>query len=206
MLISHRHKFIFVHVQKSAGESIESALLPFCDSSDLAEVHQAGLPPHASAEQMIAAFGKQVWNSYFKFAVERNPWDKCVSLYYYQRANWSRYWKWWRAPPRSFQEWFYPYFGLWTKKLTPSHRLYTLRGEMAVDFLGRYESLAGDFGKICRQLGLGEVALPVVNRSQLRTTPDGQRQRDYREHYTPAIRRRVGEIYHREVELLGYSF
>jgi hypothetical protein len=206
MLISHRHKFIFVHVQKSAGESIEAALRPFCDAADLADLQSTGLHSHATAEQIIGAIGRRRWDSYFKFALERNPWDKCVSIYYYQREHWSRYWKWWRPAPKSFQDWFYPYFGLWTKKLTPSHWLYTLNGQVAVDYLGRYESLADNFDEICRRIGLGKVELPVVNRSRLRTTPDGLRQRDYREHYTSDICKRVGEIYHREVELLGYSF
>jgi tRNA splicing ligase len=31
--------------------------------------------------------GRKVWDSYFKFCFERNPWDKTVSHFYWNRAK-----------------------------------------------------------------------------------------------------------------------
>lgn len=199
MLISHRHKFIFVHVQKTGGSSIWRALAPLCDPSELTLAERSGLHSHSPASEIIRVVGRDVWDSYFTFAFERNPWDKCLSLYYYQLQNWHRYRKPFRPRQPTFRQWFYPY-GLLPKKLKPSSCMYSENGKMCVKFLGRYERLADDFAEVCRRIGLGSVTLPVANKSQLRREPG------YREHYTEPMRRRVERVFHREIELLGYSF
>ena len=35
MIVSHKHKFIFLKTKKTAGTSIELALSPFCGDSDI---------------------------------------------------------------------------------------------------------------------------------------------------------------------------
>ncbi len=44
MLISHSHKFIFIHVYKVAGTSITKALAQYAENGET-----YGMPPHASA-------------------------------------------------------------------------------------------------------------------------------------------------------------
>ena len=62
--------FIFVHINKTAGTSIEHALgLPF---------------QHKTARQFINEIGLETWRTTFTFAVVRNPWDKVVSHYHYR--------------------------------------------------------------------------------------------------------------------------
>src|SRR5438132_1302501 len=38
---------------------------------------------HSGAEYIKEHVDKHVWESYFKFCFERNPWDKVISWYYY---------------------------------------------------------------------------------------------------------------------------
>jgi hypothetical protein len=43
---------------------------------------------HISARCVKARVSKNIWDSYYKFSFERNPWDKCISFYYWQsRGN-----------------------------------------------------------------------------------------------------------------------
>jgi hypothetical protein len=157
------------------------------------------LHSHSTASQIIRVVGRQVWDDYFTFAFERNPWDKCLSLYYYQLQHWHRYRKPLRPRNPSFRQWFYPY-GFLVKKMRPSFDMYSEDGQISVKYLGRYERLAEDFGEICRRIGLSGVELPIFNKSQLRTDPG------YRDQYTAAMRHRIERVFHREIEVLGYSF
>lgn len=199
MLLSHRHKFIFVHVQKTGGTSVMQALRPFCDPHALEEIARAGLPAHASAKQIIDVFGRALWDEYFTFAFERNPWDKCVSLYYYQLAHSHRYSKPLRPRNPTFAQWLYP-FGFWPKKLKPSFERYEVDGQVGVKFLGSFENLAADFAEICRRIGLENVSLPLANKSRLRT------EGGYRQHYSERLRKRIARVFHREIALRGYTF
>jgi len=69
-------------------------------------------------------------------------------------------------------------------------------GDMLVDFVGRYETLAEDFDAVCDRIGI-ECALPHINRS---------RHGDFREYYTPETRALVEEVYKADIELFGYRF
>lgn len=101
MIISHKHKFIFLHAPKTAGTSIEIALSRHCGKEDvitrnlrytpgwdsdeytLVSQNSEGYTTHMDAESVKEKVGKEVWDSYFKFTVARNPWDYCVSRFYW---------------------------------------------------------------------------------------------------------------------------
>lgn len=95
-IVSHKHKFIFLKTRKTAGSSIEIWLSTFLSKEDMAaltadlEVFRPelvghfspkGLKPHATATQVQMLVGEEVWRDYFKFAVERNPFDRIISLW-----------------------------------------------------------------------------------------------------------------------------
>ena len=45
---------------------------------------------HITAREIKTAIGDEVWNSYYKFCFERNPWDKIISHYYWHYKTDSR--------------------------------------------------------------------------------------------------------------------
>lgn len=96
MIISHSRKFIFVHVRKTAGESITEALTPYLASTDLtigttfrgkvaARIHPKRTPfnKHTQARFLRSHLPQDVWTPYFKFAFVRNPVDRTQSFYRY---------------------------------------------------------------------------------------------------------------------------
>ena len=58
-MISHKHKFIFVHVNRTAGTSIE-----------LHFEHRKY--DHRQCSAYIKQFGMDVWNEYFTFSFVKN--------------------------------------------------------------------------------------------------------------------------------------
>jgi hypothetical protein len=77
MPISFKHKLIFVHIPKNAGTTITNAL----NMSDIGH----HLPIYYKRK-----YPKE-WETFKKFAVYRNPWDRVVSNYEYARLKKS-YW------------------------------------------------------------------------------------------------------------------
>lgn len=97
MLISHKHKWIFVHVPKNGGSTITSALQEYADVEG-AEYHElvlghkfkndkidANFFQHDTATVIKEKFNGQGldYDSYFKFGVVRNPMDRLVSKWNY---------------------------------------------------------------------------------------------------------------------------
>jgi len=99
MIISHRHKFIFLKPRKVAGTSVEVALAQHCSDDDIVtsiadydprwDEDQYDHPGkewpdygrHATLERVREQLGRALWDNYFKFAITRNPWDLVVSQY-----------------------------------------------------------------------------------------------------------------------------
>jgi hypothetical protein len=107
MPISHSKKFIFVHIPKCAGTSVHH-VLSRC-SSDYVLVGAASLSErirfgeawlhHATGIRIRRALSAEQWNTYFKFTIVRNPWDRLVSLYHYFLTSFPPGPRWWRNTP-----------------------------------------------------------------------------------------------------------
>ncbi|MDB4409384.1 sulfotransferase family protein [Gammaproteobacteria bacterium] len=88
MLISIKRKFIFVHIYKNAGSSITNALMPFASNKWQRITSRAlknfnisprfrlqSFPDHIKASELINIMGKEAFETFFSFAIIRNPWD-----------------------------------------------------------------------------------------------------------------------------------
>ncbi len=207
MLVSHTHKFVFIHVYKTGGTSIEKALksisiseyFSYNNHSTAGELREA-LPP---------AYGSYTW-----FSVIRNPFDLNVSLWRFiseshrhqdhdaivgstfpefadwlNAKGWSR-WKtdldWQVANKRSRPP----------RYLTLEEFVCDNRGQLLVDRVLRQESLSDDFRHLCQDLEI-ETELPYLNRS---------RHDHYRSYYDNRSRRLIEQYHARDLELFGYQF
>ncbi|MGK7939871.1 MAG: sulfotransferase family 2 domain-containing protein [Crocosphaera sp.] len=83
MLISHEYKFIFLHIGKTGGTSIEKVLCDYLniDFNETEKNPEGEWWKHIWARYMKEYIGEDIWNDYFTFAFVRNPLDMILSLY-----------------------------------------------------------------------------------------------------------------------------
>ncbi len=229
MIISHKHRFIFLKTNKTASTSTEVALNEICGPDDVVtpflagnERHRRGPGPrnyhyrpplwstewpnlisryvrngtmpldyynHIHAWRVKRRIGSRIWNSYFKFAFDRNPWDREVSYYCHQSAQ------------GLIRGSFADHVQRFPQKIIGNYDIYSCNGRVAVDFLGRYENLQADLAQVMDILGIRtRLNLPRAN-GEFR-----DRHRPYRDMYDCNLRDIVARTYKREIELLGYTF
>src|SRR6266480_7687257 len=142
--------------------------------------------PASLVEKRVPA---KVWNNYFKFCVERNPWDKVLSHYHMHAAR--------EGGSLSLDEY------LARGRFPINYFRYTDRsGKIIVDRILRYENLLTELGKIFSQLKIPfEGTLGVQAKSEYRTD-----RRPYQEIFNDQQRRIVEKAFAKEIELHGYRF
>ena len=226
MIVSHKHKFIFIKTRKTAGTSIEIALSAFLGPDDIVtrmfkedeatrqalgyRGSQHTLVPlrryalsdwkdflrtrervefynHMPASLVRRYVGEKVWDEYFTFCFERNPYDKAISKYHW-RARRSE------LPPLA------DYLRSVKGKIS-DWRTYTIDGRIAVDFVGRFERLTEDLEEVRRRIGLpAPLVLPKAK---------GGYRKDKR-HYSEVLndeeRALIEQTFAREIEAFGYRF
>jgi hypothetical protein len=152
--------------------------------------HQAGVEffHHIPASRVKRLVPTEVWNGYRKVSIERNPWDREVSFYFFRHKD--------SATRPSFAEYL-------TKDHQPirNYDIYTADGRPA-DTIFRYENLASELDAFLAGLGIEER--PVLKNAKGAFRPTESR--DYRSFYTPQLRDRVAKLYAREIALFGYEF
>lgn len=179
--------FSFVHINKTGGSSVEKALgLPF---------------QHRTALEMRALMGKERWQSRFSFAFVRNPWDKVASHYKYRvQTNQTGL----RDNPIAFKDWVRLAYADRDPRYHDEYKMFMPQtqwvvdegGNVMVDMIGRFETLAQDFAKVCETLGR-RAELPHLKKST---------NKDYRQLYDTATVDIVGRWFADDIRAFDYSF
>ncbi len=179
------------------------------------------LHKHSTADLIRQAVGDEVWRRYHTFATVRHPADRAMSLYNYisrkfdeqQRVSWKRRLKQtlrlvpnpmtWNAmqafvETRDFSRFIrHPKFLADDGAQVQIHSLTDSAGDMIVDQICRFESLADDFTEVAARFGLANAALEKVNQSG-----DGAQKRDS---LNTADREYLAGVYADDFSAFGYS-
>jgi hypothetical protein len=207
MIISHKYKFIFIAVPKTATHAIRFAVRPNMGAEDIEQVTlfiEKFAPfkefhnirhGHLTALQIRAVLENHVWQSYFKFAIVRNPFDRFISYCTFTHYGNEHF----RKNPQP-----YLYNILFNKKeqknilfLPQSHFISDGSNGILTDYLGRYEDLQYAFDYICSRTGMPSTQLKKINRSE---------RADFNTYYNDELRQIVAEIYHKDLQLLQYNY
>jgi chondroitin 4-sulfotransferase 11 len=181
-MISHKYKFIFLHIPKVAGTSIER----FLREIDLE------IPQKVLRKRGFSHFLND-HPDYFAFSFVRNPYDRLVSAWKWGELKFSKegelpFYK--KERPVSFEEYVLlttdlehrkDNQNLWSEydeyhtlpqfeffpNLNGGHYFSDkITSKFTCDFIGRFENLHEDFNTACSNIGIKQFKLPHAYKSK----------------------------------------
>jgi len=210
MLISYRKKFIFFHLPKAAGSSIEGALRKYSHIPStrlynymidyLGERPALNLFERHIRPERLKSFKPMLFDgAFYKFAVVRNTWDWHCSQYYFHKntkgtvfheglkdMNFSEYVEW-----ATLED------NIQRANSRQKRYLSDNQGNLLVDKVLMFNQLASEFSVLCRELG-AVANLQVKNKSQ--------RNRSYRENYSQKDKLKIEKAHQEDIDFFGFSF
>jgi hypothetical protein len=209
MRVSDSSKVLFIHVPKTGGSTIDGMFDR--EVEDARRVEKCAR--HAPYARMLAA--EPGLADYWSFGFVRNPWARMVSWWSMIGAVFEKvdagdpqalrkienYPKAW-LPEGEFRHDFDRFVLEGTEKIgkvgRPQSKTLSRADGSLADFVGRLENFDHDFNVVREHLGLKPLdVVPRRNKSK---------HGDYRDYYNDVTRRKVAEVYARDIDLFGYTF
>jgi len=200
-MISIRHQFLYVHIPKTGGNSVQNILSEYSEDKVVCvDPHHDGVErfevrsdrfkvkKHSMLRDYCRELGPETFAKLFKFCCVRNPWERAISFYF--------------SPHRHRVNFDRADFLQSLERLIPVTRFLALHDGDAtpfqnVDLIMRLERLDDDFRRVCERLKISFTPLPVRNKST---------RAHYSTYYDPELVELVRARYAGEVEHFGYRF
>lgn len=200
-MVSTDRKFIFIHIPKTGGNSIQARLIenaddeivtvaPHQDGIERFELRHEQIPStkHSTLSEYENWLGLEAISSMYKFTCTRNPWDRAISFFF--------------SPHRGHVRWERDKFLDFIRTVPTSEKYLqcSLSGDepfSAMDFLIRFDALQEDFNQLCDNLRIQRKCLPHANKS---------RKNQYREYYDEELIEVVAQQFKLEIDYFGYRF
>lgn len=151
------------------------------------------------AYKIKTELGNDIWEPAFKFAIERNPWDKVVSMYHWALQD----------PPKNAKPEHLKDLGSYVEsgyfKSASGKHIYTINNKICIDKIIFYEDLIKELNLISEQLGLPSQTgdLMRIIKAKSKTRPASASYRDY---YTARTKDIVARHFQFEINEFGYEF
>jgi chondroitin 4-sulfotransferase 11 len=189
---------VFVPTPKVANRSMKAAMAQTLNPGFQGD-------PHQGWQYVPVALMRD--NDYFRFGFVRNPLDRLLSCYSQKIVHYARRMnmplEFWRYGSRFHKDMSFEEFvtviadipdRLADIHIRSQHTFFYHKGQLMVDFVGRFENLEADWNTLRERFGF--PALPHYNRSS---------HADFRDMYTPSIAQLAASRYQRDIELFGYE-
>jgi hypothetical protein len=186
-MLSLQKKFLFIHVPKTGGNSVQNIIREFSEDRIIKNAHdhdgfeefevrndQYAFNKHSTYRDYKSQIEAPVFQELYKFATVRNPWDRMISFYF--------------SPHRRIGgEWDRDNFIQMLKEVRPVRRFVRDRSvlervsiragwgenwfarqklDQDIDFIIRFEALNEDFAQVCTRLDIPYSPLPHRNKSK----------------------------------------
>ena len=209
MRVSDTSRVVFIHVPKTGGSTVDEMF-----DTEVADARRVqGCQRHATLTKLLRA--EPDLADYWSFGFVRNPWARMVSWWSMVAGvfdkieagvpnavrkieNHPKAW----LPEGEFKDDFDRFVLEGTEKIPkvgrPQSRTLSRADGAMADFVGRLENFDEDFNVVRERLGLAPLeVVPRRNKSS---------HGDYRDYYNDVTRKKVAEVFARDIETFGYTF
>lgn len=203
MIVSPKYKFVFIAPEKTGTTSIHIALEKIEDDNLIVgklvgdfnknKNFKGGVDPtephkykHSDCER--SGNFLNAYSDYFKFSFVRNPWDRVVSWYCFEKKRFTN--KKRDLTNVNFSKYIKNYENIWAHG-------FQYESVKCCNFIGRFENLQKDFDIICDKIGIPQQQLPHKNKTN---------HKHYTEYYDDETKQIVAERYAKDIEYFGYEF
>ena len=167
MVISHKHRYVFVQTMKTASTAMANEL---CENY----AGEMILHKHASYDEYLAQANPDE-KRYFSFAGVRNPLDVAVSRYELRKSEWGQQaqrllrlqTEFARRPGVSFGDFFVEF--MINREIDIARVPLNWRSEtfQSIDHIYQYENLQNEFSTILERAGIPQKRLlPILNNTK----------------------------------------
>jgi len=143
---------------------------------------------HSPALAIMKYIDEQIWDNYFKFCFERNPWDKAISYYFY---------KYRKGPKPSISEFIQSGE---VNKVSAFDR-YSSSSRIVVDKIYKFEQLDRAMEEIRERIGLIET--PQLPRTK---TNYRKEKAEYQDLLSIEDRETIAQVFAREIAYFNYRW
>jgi len=215
-MISLKKNFLFIHVPKTGGNSIQNILRDYSEDKIVTLArHQDGIErfevrndtynivKHSTLSHYKKVIEPEIYEKLFKFCTIRNPWDMLISFYF--------------SPHRGVIEWNRESFINIINQVETIRNYIVIRPltdkinrrlgvnifpnlksiDSDIDFIMRFEHLNDDFKKVCKILDIPFTPLPHRNKSN---------RKHYSQYYDAELIKLVKARFKDEIKLGEYSY
>jgi|7_EtaG_2_1085326.scaffolds.fasta_scaffold09550_5 hypothetical protein len=199
-MISKNKKFIFIHIPKTGGNSIQNILKDYSDDEIVIkkknedgslEMFEVKNTTFSTGKHSVGIRYKNRWNSdvygdyndYYKFATIRNPWERLISLYFTQNSG--------------RKVWNKDLFIHKVKKEPIWRSMSSFMNNININAIIRFENLDEDFDKVCNELKIPTTKLPHVNKTS---------REHYTKYYDQELLNLVLKYYKDDINNFNYKF
>jgi hypothetical protein len=207
MIISHKHKFIYLRTPKTASSSVSVLLEKFCGDDDIVtyvsgedvchrprNFEELNAKNHCDATLAKQIIGDVLFKKYFKFTCVRNPWDREVSCYWHRIK---------KNEQKNMRQISFKHHLELGEQWGNYEKFYKINEKVCMDDFIYFERLENDTKRILNKLNIkfdNSLVLPEIKRH---TNP---RKKHYSRFYNDATRNFVHGKYQNDIRYFEYRF
>ena len=222
-MFSIKYKFIFIHIPKNAGSTVNATLQKNCVedykgfellNEEYGHDRDMVFGNHFTYSMIKEFIDKNNvdldYGNYFKFCIVRNPWERMLSLYNHRMRKINAKF---RGKPRNstvdikllksgFNNWLLKTQHTSDSVLTRTPQLTWIRGKennIKCDKIIRIENLSSELDEIKTLLGLPNFQMKKANVSK-------QNAKLYQDHYSDLTRKHIEKYFEEDIDTFKFTY